>query len=128
MILVVDDDPGCTELLRELLENEGYEVRVAYDGAAAYRHLRDPNCRGMLLDIHMPGVNGAELLMLMEADGIPLPVIVLTGDPDFDETEMRQFRNVRRLFHKPLYPEEVLAAVRQFFERPPQRTRTKTGH
>jgi len=128
MILVVDDDPGCTELLRELLEGEGYEVRVAYDGAAAYRHLRDPNCRGVLLDIHMPGVNGAELLMLMEAEGIPLPVIVLTGDPDFDETEMRQFRNVRRLFHKPLYPEKVLAAVRQFFERPSRRTRPKTGH
>lgn len=118
MILVVDDDATLTGLLSDLLTAEGYEVRVAHEGGEAYAHLRDPRCKGVLLDLHMPGINGPELLMLMESDGIQRPVILMTSDPDFDEEEMRQFPNVRRLFHKPLYPEEILEAVRRHFERP----------
>ncbi len=114
MILVVDDDKILAQLLKKLLEDAGYEVRVANDGEAAYQHLRDPKCRAVLLDIRMPGINGAELLMLMTAEGIKVPVIVIAGFPDFDEAEMKQFPNVKKMFHKPLYPEEVLAAVREF--------------
>jgi len=114
MILVVDDDKVLTQLLRTLLEEEDYEVHVAHDGETAYTHLKDPNCKAMLLDIRMPGINGAELLMLMAAENIKVPVIVMAGYPDFDEEEMKQFPNVKRLFHKPLYPEEVLSAVKEF--------------
>ncbi|HBA83633.1 MAG TPA: hypothetical protein DCZ95_06010 [Verrucomicrobia bacterium] len=113
MILVVDDDKVLTQLLRSLLEDAGYEVRVVHDGESAYKHLRDPKCKGMLLDIRMPGLNGAELLMLMAAEDISIPVIVMAGFPDFDEEEMKQFPNVRKFFHKPLYPEDVLSAVRE---------------
>lgn len=113
MILVVDDDKVLTQLLKTLLEEEGYNVHVAYDGETAYKHLRDPKCRGMLLDIRMPGINGAELLMLMAAEGIKVPVIVMAGFPDFDEEEMKQFPNVKKLFHKPFYPEDMLRAVRE---------------
>jgi FixJ family two-component response regulator len=62
----------------------------------------------------MPGINGAELLMLMTAEGIKVPVIVMAGFPDFDEEEMKQFPNVKKMFHKPLYPEDVLSSVREF--------------
>ena len=118
MIVVADDDRTMTALLRELLVAEGYEVRIAFDGGEAYRHLRDSKCKGLLLDVHMPGVNGPELLLLMEAEGVRCPVLVMTSDPDFDEAEMKQFANVRRLFHKPFYPEDILAAVRQHCEKP----------
>jgi len=114
MIVVADDDKVLTQLLRTLLEDAGYEVRVAYDGESAYEHLKDPKCKGMLLDIRMPGVNGAELLMLMTAENIQVPVIVMAGFPDFDEEEMKQFPNVKKFFHKPLYPEEVLGAVKEY--------------
>lgn len=113
MILVVDDDKILTQLLRTLLEDAGYEVRVANDGESAYKQLKDPKCKGMLLDIRMPGINGAELLMLMAAEGVKIPVIVMAGFPDFDEEEMKEFPNVKKFFHKPLYPEDVLAAVRE---------------
>ena len=113
MILVVDDDKILTQLLKNLLEDAGYEVRTAYDGETAYKILKDPKCRAMLLDIRMPGINGAELLMLMAAEGVKVPVIVMAGFPDFDEEEMKQFPNVKRFFHKPLYPEDVLSAVRE---------------
>lgn len=113
MILVVDDDKVLTQLLRTLLEDAGYDVTVVHDGEHAYGHLRKPECKGMILDIRMPGLNGAELLMLMAAEGNPVPVIVVAGFPDFDEEEMKEFPNVKRFFLKPLYPDEVLAAVRE---------------
>jgi len=114
MILVVDDDKVLTQLLKTLLEEAGYSVQVAYDGETAYQHVRDPKCRGMLLDIRMPGINGAELLMLMAAERIKVPVIVMAGFPDFDEEEMKQFPNVKKLFHKPFYPEDMLRSIREF--------------
>jgi len=121
MVLVVDDDAELVELLRELLAGQGYEVVTAGNGAEAYRHLRDPRCRAMLLDLHMPGINGPELLMLMSAEDLRVPVLLMTANPDFDEREMKQFPNVKRLFHKPFYPEDILAAVRQFDPRPAPR-------
>jgi DNA-binding response OmpR family regulator len=117
MIVVADDDKILTQLLTRMFEEEGYEVRVAHDGEAAYQYLKDDKCKAMLLDIRMPGINGAELLMLMAAERIKVPVIVMAGFPDFDEEEMKQFPNVKKLFHKPLYPEEVLAAVREHARR-----------
>lgn len=118
MILVVDDDHTILKLVRELLEAEGYEVRTAHDGASAYKHLKEKACKGLLLDLLMPGINGAELLLLMQAEGVHLPVVIMAGSPDFDEEEMKQFSNVKRLLHKPFYPEDLLAAVREFMPRP----------
>ncbi len=113
MILVADDDKVMTQLLRNLLEDEGYAVEVVHDGEQAYAHLKNSDCAGMILDIRMPGINGAELLMLMAAEQLTVPVIVVAGFPDFDEEEMKEFPNVKRFFLKPLYPEEVLSAVKE---------------
>jgi DNA-binding NtrC family response regulator len=118
MILVVDDDITMMELLRDLLTEDGYEVRTAPNAEAAYGHLRDKKCKGILLDMFMPGINGPELLMVMGADNIHIPVILMVDSPDFDEDEVKQFPNVKRLLHKPFYPEDVLTSVRQFCERP----------
>lgn len=118
MIVVADDDKVLNQLLQTLLLDAGYEVNVAHDGESAYGHLTQPNCRGMILDIRMPGLNGAELLMLMTAERIKVPVIVIAGFPDFDEEEMKNFPNVKRFFLKPLYPEEILAAVREIAPKP----------
>lgn len=113
MILVADDDKVLTRLLRKLLEDAGFKVETANDGKEAYAHLRDPACKCLLLDMRMPGVNGAELLMLMTAEGIKIPVIVMAAFPDFEEEELKQFPNVKRLFQKPFYPEEMLDAIHQ---------------
>lgn len=113
MILVADDDKVMTQLLRTLLEDAGYEVEVVHDGQHAYDYIKKPECKGAILDIRMPGINGAELLMLMAAEQSNVPVVVVAGFPDFDEAEMKQFPNVKRFFLKPLYPDEVLAAVKE---------------
>ena len=114
MILVVDDDKSLARLLKITLENNDYVVQVAHEGESAYRHLRDENLRLILLDISMPGINGAELLMLMASEGIEIPVIIMAGFPDFSEDEMKDFGNVKKLFHKPFYTDDILKAVQKY--------------
>ena len=111
MILVVDDDKVLTRMLRKMIEDVGLEVVVANNGEEAYEKVKDPSCRCMLLDMRMPGINGAELLMVMTAEKIDVPVIVMAAFPDYEEDELKQFPNVQRLFQKPFYPEELLSAI-----------------
>lgn len=113
MILVVDDEQGIVQTLRTALELEGFRVETAGDGVEAFRHLRDPDCRCMLLDLRMPRVGGAELLLLMQSEGIRVPTIVTSGFKDFEEDEMKQFANVVAFFQKPFELDELLQAVRK---------------
>lgn len=117
MILVVDDDHTIVHMCRAILEKEGFEVRTAGSGEEAFQHVKDPRCKGMILDMLMPGINGAGLLMLMAADKVKLPVIVLSAAPDIDEDEMLEFPNVVKLVRKPFYAEDLLALVHKHFER-----------
>jgi len=114
MILLVDDDHAITQILKELLLKEGYDVRIARNGEEAYTILKEKSCRGMLLDMLMPGINGAGLLMLMAADGIRIPVVIMTGAPDFSQDELADFANVMGVLKKPFYPEDALVLVRKF--------------
>ena len=114
MILVVDDDERIVRLLRTLLEAEGYTVKTAADGGEAYALLRSPDCRCMLLDINMPRINGIQLLMLMQADRIKVPTIVMAGFTDFDEKEMKQFANVVKFFPKPFSLDDMLTAIKKY--------------
>lgn len=113
MILVVDDDPTLVQFCKEILEAEAYEVRTAFTADDAYRMLRDAKCKGMLLDLQMPVVNSPALLMVMAAEHTRTPVIALTDNPDYEERELKQFPNVKRLLLKPFYAEDLVAAVRQ---------------
>lgn len=68
-ILVVDDDPVQRDLLRAVLEDEGYRVREAADGTAALDLLRQNAERFVvLLDYHMPSAGGKHLLQLVSQD------------------------------------------------------------
>ncbi|HMO04821.1 MAG TPA: response regulator [Kiritimatiellia bacterium] len=118
MILIVDDDHAITQVMKDVLTREGYGVRIAANGEEAYGILKGQTCRGMLLDLLMPGINGAGLLMLMAADGIRLPVIIMAGAPDFSAEELAEFPNVVGVMKKPFYPEEILDLVRRHMPKP----------
>ena len=60
-ILIVDDDEISLSVAKKILENERYEVELAYDGASAIEKLRSSNINIVISDWNMPGVNGIEL-------------------------------------------------------------------
>jgi DNA-binding NtrC family response regulator len=79
-ILVVDDEPGIRELMREILEEEGYEVRMAENGTRARAALDDKVPDLVLLDIWMPDVDGVTLLKEWRTQGrLTMPVVMMSG-------------------------------------------------
>jgi CheY-like chemotaxis protein len=78
-VLAVDDDPAVRHLLDRVM-SRSYEMVLAADGreALAKIHSRRPDL--MLLDLRMPVMDGSELLERLEAEGIDLPVILMTAE------------------------------------------------
>jgi len=60
-VLVVDDQPGVRRLLQEVLQEEGFEVRLADCGEAALRQVREKKPDFILMDMKMPGMSGLEV-------------------------------------------------------------------
>lgn len=115
VVLVVDDSPENLSALGTLLQEAGYQVKVANSGGAALRlagQAQKPSL--ILLDIMMPDMNGHEVLhYLRSATGTrDIPVIFLTAR-DSDEDEERAFAaGVADYIVKPFKPSLVLARVR----------------
>lgn len=78
-ILVVDDEPDIRELVQDILEDEGYRVRVAEDGDAARRLYARELPDLVLLDIWMPGIDGISLLKEWMTEEKPVPVVMMSG-------------------------------------------------
>ncbi|ATB34562.1 response regulator [Melittangium boletus] len=67
-ILIVDDEFGLAESLRDLLRDEGYRVTVAFSGRQALELMAEELPALVLLDYMMPSMNGPELLEVMKKD------------------------------------------------------------
>ncbi len=83
-ILVVDDDPLACEMTAALLEFQGYTAIMATDAMDATQQLDSAKDIALIVsDMHMPLINGIELLEMLREQGVTLPFILLTGDtPD----------------------------------------------
>lgn len=105
--IVDDDDDDVRDSLRALLESCHFTVRdfgSASDFLIA-RRAGDGDC--LLLDLHMPQLDGISVLAQMRAEGSPLPAIVITGRSD-PALKQRALQNgAFALFDKPV-PEDVL--------------------
>ncbi len=116
-ILVVDDDASIRELVKDVLEVEGYEVRTADDGFAALRLIETarPDC--VVLDVMMPGIDGhAVLNRIRAADGGPdLPVVMLTAAADDSVAWRAWTEGVDYFLAKPFSPEELLRYLAYLF-------------
>jgi DNA-binding NtrC family response regulator len=112
-VIIVDDDQQIVDTLRVALEREGYPIKTASDGMEAYNLIKAHGCRCMVLDVHMPRISGVELLLLMQAEGLHVPTIVMATFIDFNEREMKEFTNVVKYLPKPFHLADMVAAVRE---------------
>jgi two-component system, sensor histidine kinase and response regulator len=106
VILIVDDEAHGCDTLREVLQDEGYDVEVAHNGDEALARLqRDPPAL-LILDLLMPGMSGNALFEEMQRSPelAKIPVLVTTSDP------ARAPRGVPTLV-KPLRLDRVLSLV-----------------
>lgn len=115
LVLVVEDDLWVRDMLREVLENEGYEVTPAANGREALALLRGPaRAQVILLDLSMPVMDGWQFRDEQCSDPAlsHIPVVVVSADGDLEE-------GVRGLaaaevLAKPFTRERLLAAVGRF--------------
>lgn len=112
-LLVVDDDPAVSTLLRLILQRGGWKARVAYDAAQALEMARAEPPAVLLVDMWMPGMNGAGLVRELRAEPrlATVPVIMTTGDVDAPELP-DCFAVVSKPFRIPVLYRTIRAALR----------------
>jgi FixJ family two-component response regulator len=111
LIAVLDDEPRMCHALARLLKIHGFGVvtfTLSEDLLAACA-ARWPDC--LLLDLHMPGINGFDVLERFASQHIPVPVIVITGHDQLGNSQ--RVRNLGAVCYllKPLDESRLLAAI-----------------
>jgi CheY-like chemotaxis protein len=79
-ILITDDDVGCRQALREIVEPEGFRTLLASSGEEALDIVHEERVHLALLDMHMPRLTGLETLELVRQVNALLPCILVTAD------------------------------------------------
>jgi len=115
-ILIADDDTELCELLREYLGQEGFEVRLAFDGEQALAESRRPGLDAMVLDIMMPRMNGIDVLRNLRKES-ELPIIMLTARGDDLDRIIGLELGADDYLAKPANPRELLARLRAILRR-----------
>ena len=77
-ILIIDDEAPIRRVLREILENEGYQVDEAANGMEALQHIKEQEFDAVFCDIKMPEMDGFEVLEAIRKES-DVPVIMLSG-------------------------------------------------
>lgn len=78
-ILLVEDERKIADILKRGLEEEGFRVEVAYDGAIGWRMYHQEPFGLVILDINLPGMNGYELCRNIRSRDAQVPIIMLTA-------------------------------------------------
>jgi DNA-binding response OmpR family regulator len=116
-ILVVDDDPAITSVLKRGLSYEGFAVSTASSGAEGLSVARDDSPDLVILDIMMPGMDGLMVLERLRAADRHLPVLLLTGkDAPADQVQGLE-HGADDYVVKPFTFEVLLARVRALLRR-----------
>ena len=111
-LLLVDDDPGFRALLRTTFEAVDVEVDEAADAAAAQQRIAAARPDAIVLDVSMPGLDGAALCARLKGARATrdIPVVLLTGSDQANEATAQEV-GADALLLKPFSPLELLAVV-----------------
>jgi two-component system, response regulator PdtaR len=110
-ILITDDDTGCRETLRDIMECEGYRTWLASCGEEALEIVRDEEVHLVLLDMQMPTLTGLETVQLARQIKAMLPFILVTGDATEQLIRQAQQASVYSVIPKPVAKNVVLYTV-----------------
>lgn len=116
-ILLVEDEPRIADTLRFGLEENGYEVSVAYDGQIGWRMFQNSDYSVVVLDINLPGLNGFELCKLVRAANAQVPIIMLTALSTLDDKIEGYDSGADDYIIKPFEFRELLMKIRVLLRR-----------
>ena len=118
-LLFAEDEKSLSRAVTAMLEKSNYAVDAVYDGQDALDYLRAGNYDGAILDIMMPKMDGIEVLKTIRAEGIRVPVLMLTAKAEVDDKVLGLDSGANDYLTKPFSSKELLARIRAM-------TRTQT--
>lgn len=110
-ILVAEDDPSSSDMLREMLEMEGYAVEIAETAAEVMTALRARRFAAVLLDLTMPGMTREELVEALRGLPAPSPLIVFSARPAPEVREIADRLHAAAVLPKPSGVAQMLATI-----------------
>jgi DNA-binding NtrC family response regulator len=118
-VFVVDDDASIRETMQNLLRSAGHRVET-FDSAIAllereHRAEAEPSC--LIVDVHLPGLDGFQLQSKLREDENEVPIIFVTGHGDIPSSIRAIKAGAMDYFTKPLDPETLLNAVERAVQR-----------
>jgi FixJ family two-component response regulator len=111
VVAVLDDEPEMRKALRRLLTSRGFGVEEYESGEDLLAALETHPLDFLLLDLHMPGVNGFEVLVSLHTRHFPLPVIVITAHDEPGTAERVRALGAAACLKKPVDRDALLAAI-----------------
>jgi DNA-binding response OmpR family regulator len=126
-VLVVDDDPTVSDVVRRYLEQAGCEVRLAADGAAGLAAIAAERPDLVVLDLMMPGVDGIEVCRLLRRQLPDLPVVMLTALGEEADRVLGLEVGADDYVTKPFSPRELVLRIRSVLRRTTGATPAENG-
>jgi DNA-binding response OmpR family regulator len=116
-ILVVDDDPTVSDVVRRYLERAGFEVRLAADGQAALASFARDRPDLVVLDLMLPGIDGLEVCRRLRTTAEEVPIIMLTALGEESDRVLGLRLGADDYVTKPFSPRELVLRVQSVLRR-----------
>src|SRR5688572_28594315 len=116
-VLLAEDDASISEPLARALRREGYEVEVREDGPTALDAGTQGGVDLVVLDLGLPGMDGLEVARRLRAEGLTVPILILTARADEVDTVVGLDAGADDYVTKPFRLAELLARVRALLRR-----------
>lgn len=112
-ILVVDDEPDISKLIKARMESAGYSVFTAFDGAEALKAVKENMPDLILLDVMLPKMDGYQVCRLLKFDekSKHIPIIMLTARAGESDKEKSVEAGADAYLTKPFQTEELLSKI-----------------
>jgi len=124
-ILIVDDEPVERRTLTDILRLEGYHVAAVANGEAAVDHARLNPVDLMLLDLRMPGMNGLEVIKVVNQVDPDIEIIMLTAHGSMESAIEALRSKIHDYLLKPASPTQILDSVNRGLTRRNNRLRAR---
>src|SRR5246127_127172 len=110
-IFVVDDDPAVRDTLSMVLSAGGYEVICFADGAALLSVARSRTPSAILLDVHIPGKSGLDILRELHGEDYPAPIFMISGQGDISMAVSAIKNGALDFIEKPFRGSEIVTRL-----------------
>lgn len=122
-ILVVDDEPVARQSLSDILKLEGYVVSAVSNGQAAVEHVRTHAVDIMIVDLKMPGMDGLEVIQVVNQSSPETEIILLTAHASIESATQALRLRIHDYLLKPASPPQILASVKKGLSRRTSKSR-----